>query len=100
MIKDEIDFEAAHGIVSAEEDIEEPRGNEGPKSLEPDVDPDEYLFERFGALGGITLPPVPKSEPGIYTRPKLPVAVAESDTWCCTFPTSYSLFYQFPILSV
>lgn len=87
MIKDEIDFEAAHGIVSAEEDIEELRGNEGFKSLEPDVDPDEYLFERFGALGGITLPPVPKNEPGIYTRPKLPVAVAESDTWCCTFLT-------------
>lgn len=95
MIKDEIDFEVAHGIVSAEEDVEGSGGNEGFKSPEPDIDPDEYLLERFGALGGITLPPVPKSEPGVNIRPKLPVAVAESDTWCCGFPHLVS-----PILSV
>lgn len=84
MIKDEIDFEVAHGIVSTEEDEEETRENEaleGPG----EVDPDKYLFKRFGALGSMNLPPVPKSEPGINPMPKLPAAATETDTWCCRF---------------
>lgn len=86
MIKDEIDFELAHGIVSAEDNEEESRGSEGVKAPESgDIDPDEYLLERFGALGGVGLPHVPKSEPRINTRPKPPVTFVELDAWCCRF---------------
>lgn len=82
MIKDEIDFEVAHGIVSTEEGEEETRENETLKDPS-EVDPDKYLFQRFGALGSMNLPPVPKSEPGINPMPKFPTAAAETDTWCC-----------------
>lgn len=83
MIKDEIEFETAHGIILDEEGNgrwreSNQRGCPTPKTIEPDED----LIRRFEALGGPELPSVPTTAPPpkpLYSRD----LVDETDTWCC-----------------
>lgn len=100
MIKDEIDFESAHGIVPNEHDDNELPRNERARSSTPmHADLDEDLLRRFDALGGLELPPVPKMDPRVKSRP--PTELDETDTWCCELHNILSIYMiaQRPILN-
>jgi hypothetical protein len=94
-IRDEIEFEAAHGIAESDEREEDdrPQPQEGPSPEGEVGEVDETLLKRFEALGGLELPAVPKIEPGTKLKPHFTIAAPdkddETDTWCCKSISSH-----------
>ncbi|KAH8144780.1 uncharacterized protein LAJ45_11196 [Morchella importuna] len=84
MIKDEIEFERAHGISMNDFDEErsQTRDRERPPTPKK-TELDEDLLKRFEALGGLELPPAPRMDPRTKQRFDVDPVLVESDTWCC-----------------
>lgn len=88
-IRDEVEFEAAHGITDTgeREEGDQPPSRQRPSSDGETGSVDETLLKRFEALGGLELPAVPKVEPGANKKPHFTTAAPadddETDTWCC-----------------
>lgn len=94
MIKDEIEFEKAHGISMNGFDEERSQTRDRERSHTPKkTELDEDLLKRFEALRRLELPPAPRMDPpmkrGFYVDP----ALEESDTWCCK-SFRYSIIQQ------
>jgi hypothetical protein len=90
MIKDEIEFERAHGITTNDFDEERPQTRDRERSpAQKKIELDEDLLKRFEALGGLELPPAPRMDPRTKQGFDVDPVLEESDTWCCkSFPYS------------
>ncbi|KAH0608935.1 uncharacterized protein H6S33_001163 [Morchella sextelata] len=84
MIKDEIEFERAHGITTNDFDEERPQTRDRERSpAQKKIELDEDLLKRFEALGGLELPPAPRMDPRTKQGFDVDPVLEESDTWCC-----------------
>ncbi|KAI5847190.1 hypothetical protein DFP73DRAFT_544508 [Morchella snyderi] len=83
MVKDEIEFERAHRITM--NNFEEiPQTCDRERSSTPKkIELDEDLLKRFEALGGLELPPAPRTGPRTKRGFDVDPVLEESDTWCC-----------------